>query len=1015
MKRVVLLGVVMFAAMLGVVFWFEDDRIAMLETERARAEERSFSPRASKWNEPIVSRGSRRLSGVVTRDGAPVSGAVITALEAHGEHVLSDLPCQCDNHCGQKLLQCGCAEASGQLVELVGARTGEATPLGRATSANDGTFVIEGLDDSKLTLWADASGGIAWKTDVASDASEVTLELRKGRTIKGKVTTTQGSPASGALVTAIFSEQSRFFDATTNADGTFEIGPIPSGKYAVVAMQSGLLPDHRQVHEDEEQDLELELSVPRVLSGTVMQNGAQVQGATVKLDGMHRKRTVTTDSKGAFRIERLRPGSYELNATAGTALGAAKSRVDKREDRADVVIEIEDGVPLDGVIVDERGAPVSGVKVQVEAANDWLRTDTNDEGRFHFDAVSVGEHELWASKTGFLSLERQKVTAGAGGLQLSLSRAAMITGTVRTESGELVTAFSVWARLADAGVEETYESYRRRQPGTYDSAKSVDGGFTLALLPADYTLVISPREFADVTMQVTAPRDGVDVVVKKGATIRGRVLDVEGKPAARVYVTGSSDAHTKRAETGADGTFTLGGLAAGHWELSATSYGRAGSGWEVTREVELANDAVVEVELRAAAGARIAGILLDENGAPAPNVRLSAMRMPDSKTAVPRFEMATTDARGAFTFSSIPAGPVTLSDDDGRGRLEIVAPDEHVIFKLKRGTTVEGVVMNENGKPVTEFRVDGEFFDSDDGRFSVPARKGKSEFGIDAEGYAQLPFEVDVKDGKNDVGVLRLSRGEWMTGVVRDAQTRAPVVGALVDISASDINRDGFSLDERDGAVKTNAEGRYKLKVAPQSTWVLVVHPDYEPKMQTRGGATSNVDVELERGGVVVLTLLDDKEAAVKDAFAMLASGDKRAYFELRKDGRFEAKGLSAGEWVITVVTRNSTLFRAQTVTVSKTPANVTLRPEKTGVEVTTRGAEGAVLINADIQDTASYVRLATTATNLRLKNGGTVSVFPGVWTVVMTRDDEVAFQPLGELKSSVTVELKPQWQPMQR
>ena len=1014
MKRVVLWGVLMFAAMLGVAFWFEDDRIAMLEAERTSTEEPSFSPRPSKWNEPIVTRGSRRLSGVVTRDGSPISGAVVTALEAHGDHVLSDLPCQCDNHCGQKLLQCGCAEASGQLVELVGARNGEAVPLGRATSAGDGTFVIEGLDDSKLTLWADAAGGIAWKTDVASDASEVKLELLKGRTIKGKVTTTDGSPASNALVTAIFSEQSRFFDVTTNADGTFEVGPVPSGEYAVVAMQNGLLPDHRQVQGDDEEDLALELSVPRALSGVVMKSGAPVPGATVKLDGMHRKRTVTADSKGAFRIERLRPGGYDVSATGGTALGVTKTQVNKREDRADVVIEIEDGVPLDGVIVDERGAPVSGVKVQVEAANDWLRTETNDEGRFHFDVVSVGEHELWASKTGFLTLERQKVTAGAGELQLTLSRATMITGTVRTETGELVTAFNVSARLADAGVEETYENYRRRQPGTYASTKSTDGGFALEVLAAEYTVVVSPRDFGDVTMQVTAPRDGLDVVVKRGATIRGRVFDADGKPAARVYVSGAFDAHSKTAQTDADGTFTLGGLAAGHWELNAISY-RAGATLQLTRGVELAANAVVEVELRPEPGALLRGVLIDERGQPAPKVMLSAMSTGGSKTSLPRFEVATTDADGAFLFRSLPAGPVTLSEENGRGRLEVVAPDEHIIFKLKRGTSVSGVVVNENGKPVTEFRIRGELVDSDDGRFSVPARKGKNEFAVDAEGYAQLPFEVDVKDGENDVGTLRLSRGEVMTGVVRDAQTHAPIAGALVDIGASDVNRDGFSLSERDGAVKTNAEGRYKLRVAPEATWMMVKHPDYEPKMQRRGGSTSNVDIELDRGGVVLLTLLDDKDAPVKEAFVMAASGNKQGYFEPRNDGRFEAKGLAAGEWTITVMTRHRALFRAQAVTVSATPASVTMRAEKPSIEVTTKGSEHALLINANIQDVSSYRNFGTRATNVPLKKGGTVSVFPGVWTVVMTRDDEVAFQPLGELKTAVTVELKPQWQPMQR
>ncbi len=315
MRRWVGVVAVALVVGLGLLWFFWPSELAAPETltERATSPNEGALPESikpSSWNSPIEQRGARSLSGVVLRDGQPVGGAVVTAVAAHGDDVLSDLPCKCDNHCGQMLLACGCAEASGQLVELVALRTGESAPLARAVTNADGVFTLTGLEDTTLTLFADAPGGVAWLGNVASDAKDTKLTLTAGRVIQGKVLTTDEKPAKGAIVTAIFAAHSRFFDAVADDKGEFRLGPLPLGEYAVVAMQGGLLPDHTQVDDDETEPVTLVLSVPRALLGIVLSGGAPVSAATVKLEGMHRKRTVTTDTKGEFHLERLRPGEF---------------------------------------------------------------------------------------------------------------------------------------------------------------------------------------------------------------------------------------------------------------------------------------------------------------------------------------------------------------------------------------------------------------------------------------------------------------------------------------------------------------------------------------------------------------------------------------------------------------------------------------------------------------------------------------------------------------------------------
>lgn len=408
----------------------------------------------SKWNAPVVARGERRVSGHVLRDGKPVAGATVTALAAHGEEVLSDLPCQCDNHCGQKLLACGCAEASGQLVELVAARTGEGAPLGRATTDAEGAFTIAGLDATALTLWADAPGAIGWSSDVASDAADARVEVTPGRIIEGKVSSTDGKPAAGALVTAIFTTQSRFFDTVADAQGAFRPGPLPEGKQAVVAMQAGLLPDHQQVDEDELEPVKLELSVPRALSGRVERDGAPVAGAKVTVSGMHRKRSVTSDASGAFRFERLRPGQYDLSAEAGDGVAQLQADLSKHEDRTDVVVRLGKGVVVVGLVTDERGVPIEGADLTLTREEETRKTKSDGAGRFRFPVVREGSRTIWAEHEGFLSGE---ATGSESEVVLRLERAAQLRGRVLGPGGTVVAKFrvSAWLQRDEAGTRTT--------------------------------------------------------------------------------------------------------------------------------------------------------------------------------------------------------------------------------------------------------------------------------------------------------------------------------------------------------------------------------------------------------------------------------------------------------------------------------------------------------------------------------------------------------------------------------
>lgn len=961
----------------------------------------------SVWNAPIERHGALQLTGVVSREGEPVPGVTVTAVAAHGEEVLSDLPCKCDNHCGQMLLSCGCAEASGQLVELVAARTGESAPLARATTDAKGAFTLTGLEPGTLTLFADAPDGVGWLGNVASDAQDTKLELSAGRFIKGKVITSDDKPAKGALVTAIFAAHSRFFDAVADDQGEFRLGPLPQGTYAVVGMQGGLLPDHQQARDDDSSALTLELSVPRALTGVVLADGAPVPGATVKLEGMHRKRTVNADAKGEFHLERLRPGDYELSAESPKGMGFVESVISKHEDRTGVTIALAHGEPLTGRVVTEAGAPAGEVRVSLLSGDKWRTVDSAPDGTFRFEGVDAEEHELFAKKKGLLEA-RGKGRGGQSGIELRMMNASVLSGEVRASTGELVLKYTISATALDAGNDGERES-------------STDGGFSLDLSPREYELRVEAPPLAPSSLRAWAPASGVVLVMKPGAKIRGRVLDFDGEPAAdaRVIGTRALGGMTK-AKTDAAGHFELNGLEAGDWSVSATMRQEYFTVWRATGEVSLTEGGSAEMVLRPKRGVRFAGVVIDAEGAPLAGVQVMGWQTATDGGYEPDGTgSAVTDAQGHFSLQSLHAGPVQVmartKESGSEAYVTAVAPDENVVVKLKSGTTISGRVVNGEGRPITAFKVMQQPFDDAEGKFTMPLREGTPVVAFDAEGYAQLMKAVKLKVGDNPLGEVVLQRGRPVSGVVRDARTHQPIAGALVDVGLGE-NPEGFSLSEELGAARADAQGRFKLNaVDSSSTHIYSSAPSYVSRMQPLSGNT--VDFELQPATALNVKVLDAAGAPLARAW-VVARAEAGALVPFKRggsEGSYQAT-LPPGAWQISVQTADARTFRSVELTLGETAKELVIREATDGVTVEVKISEPAeaMLVQGSVPLPRTPKDFIAHGAPLRLVNGVAQHVLPGAWTVMLFRTGslEAAVQPI-EVKAGANpvFTITPQWQ----
>lgn len=971
-----------------------------------------------RWTQPITTtKGAKRLEGVVRRSGQPVSGAIVTALAHHGEDVLSDLPCQCDNHCGRKLLECGCAEAAAQLVDLVAARTGEAMPVARATSGQDGRFVLEGLDDTELALWADAASGVAWKGGLHA-GDDAVLELAEGHSIEGVVKAGDGKPLAGALVTAIYAEHSRFFDTQTDARGHFKLERLLEGKYAVVATHGALLPDHSQVETSQAKPLSLTLDVPRALSGTVIAEGGQpFAGAKVRLEGMHRIRTVTTDAAGAFAFSQLRPGEYDLEATAPSARGRASVEVAKRSDKTGVTISLAQGVGLSGMVKDEAGALLPGATVFVSEGDDWRKTTTDAAGRFTVESLEPGTHWVSARMQGHLDAQSTavKVLAETRDVTLVLAKAAPLSGRVVDVTGRLVSSFEVTAtHVFDAGSleDEGADAVWRRVKDASASQSSRDGGFAFDVIPGALTLTVSAPPFATTSIQVHAPATDVVVTLKQGAVIKGLVLDAEGAPLAGVGVSISrreswwqqlTAQSSGWVETGADGRFELAGLAAGTVTLSSHS---ADKGWEANgglpeQQVSLREGETVTVVIRARRGATIDGVVT-AHGAPVAGALVHLF--PVEKSAPWRIDNVTTNDEGRFRFTGLTPGAFSVTamiigDRDGFADQAVTAPASGVVLKLGGDTEISGRVVGDDGKPLPEFKVNGKRFDAADGRFIVSAEPGETQLGFDSDGYAQYIVRVDVKTGANELGDVRMSKGRLVEGRVFDLQTREPIEGALVDVgvlpSSGEVSAN-FSLDDKLGAARTDVNGKFRLRVDSRSNVIFASAAGYVPFSRALPLA-SLLELGLALGGSLEVTVLSAGGKPITAGVSVMATGPRGRVVSLGRvpSGQWWANALDVGQWVLRANARG-VVFRPKSVQViGGETQKLTLTEATDGVEVTVEGeADRLLLVSGSLPRAHLKLDALTDREQLAASDGRFRAVLAGEWSLIATRevDDHVEY-----------------------
>lgn len=484
-----------------------------------------------------------------------------------------------------------------------------------AESGQDGTFVIEGVEDGEFIPTARADGFAPYTHDgrihIAGESrTGLTIRMQPAVSISGRVTGVD--PVDYPLVRLNVTGPGAWYNGIgIDHEGGYRIDNLTRGDYRVTASLEGRGTQvSRSVTIDagvREAHLDLEFGEGLALGGRALIGTAPVRGASVFITGASGRQAGwgRTDSTGSFRIGGLEPATYTLQLRQfETGLVYAE------EVLLEASRDIEVRVPvtrLRGHLIDAATfQPLQGVRADLEpvaygeehsTAYFMSRTATSDSsGQFSIDNLSSGTWTLSLSRAGYAarSLEIQLTDEHQDDLKIELSPTEGLVLNIRLASGR----YPDFVRIAALD-----GSGRAIVQGRFSTGEQ--GKVHLASLPpGNWELLLATGGAATTRIDVTTPAGPLSLSLEPptGLEISLPDLDPDAPPATLTIVDASG--HPFRSidwdgsprshwSIGSDGS-EFQTLPAGTWTIRVED--TEGSTWE--RNVATAPGSIARIDLR---------------------------------------------------------------------------------------------------------------------------------------------------------------------------------------------------------------------------------------------------------------------------------------------------------------------------------------------------------------------------------------------------------------------------------
>lgn len=768
---------------------------------------------------------------------------------------------------------------AGAAVLVTGA---DALPLAATTDAA-GSAVIEGLSGGSFGVRVVARGHEPLETTTSGPELEVTL--RRALALRVVVTDPEGTRVPGAEVQLSGPELWPTRRVDTNPQGEVTISGLASGSYDVFARAGSRLSDTLRAFELRHEDglgprlVTLVLREGRFLAVRVVDAEAQpVPEADLVLAEAGVAAFPLAARSDAAGLARLGPLRWQQAHLAVRADGFVPRSlwVGGESGSAGEVLEVAlvRGGTIVGRVVDERGFPVEGVSLEVIGTDLYgmpvaLTPETSTVRKAHFAQVLQGPAPLLpAGELGVMPGPVPPIPL-AGSVAGSLGLGVTAPGSWTTDD---------WGRFTARGVSPGELRVLARHPEFVESV-------------------------SDPVRLGAGGQAEVEVVLRAGRRVEGRLLDAQGFPVAmaRLRIQAGRGAFDRTLLTRTDGTFVV---AAAPKDLVVSVFGVDDPLRVVLRRnVELSDDPNDRLELELPEARPDVHLrVVDERGDPIAVAQVTVVSL-DPEVPLRETRFSAEDGTLEVAAAAGVQGRV-LVDAPGYARLDKVweGLPESARLELTRATSVIGRVTAVRGRQAaggTRVVLRGEGMrretrTNDSGEYTlrdVPPGKFTLSFEHAELGRAAVDVQVvrQDRDRPFEAPTVDLAEPAVLSGRVLDGAGR-PVEGARVAAGivpsylpqgalpagvavtngAGEFRLEGVDVGARSLSAHAQGVGRGTLRLAPLTAGSeqrdLVVHltePTGEDGHDWRGGVAMTLgERDHARGtSVVVVHVAEGSEA----------------------------------------------------------------------------------------------------------------------------------------------------------